>query len=368
MISTKYKKSMACMVSSGIQDVFSLFPLSMCAFIQQIPYRPIPAITLPKKTNIDSTTNSKPSPMKTLIVTGVLIFFLASYTTAQVSISTDSSEPDPSAMLEVKSTVKGLLPPRMTTEQRNSIASPAEGLLIFNTTTGNIDYFLGGSWKSLGGATDPVFQCGMKMTDTRDGKMYNTVKIGQQCWMAQNLNAGMKLQSPGEQTNNSVTEKYCYHNLESNCDIYGGLYQWGEAANYLNGTSNTASWNPVPQGNIQGICPNGWHLPSMEEWNELIESVGGSSTAGGFLKEPGILHWALPNAGAGNSVGFMALPGGMRNENGSFTDITYYTFFWSGSETCSSGAWCWYLDHEYSFVAAINHSKIYGLSVRCIKD
>ena len=213
--------------------------------------------------------------MRTLFLTGVLAISFLTPLIAQVGINTDGSQPHPSAMLDVKSSFKGFLPPRMTTVQRNTIDSPADGLLIFNLTTGCIDYFLGGSWKSFCGVSEPAFQCGMKMSDSRDGKMYNTVKIGTQCWMAQNLNVGTLINGADDQADNMVIEKYCYNDLESNCCLYGGLYQWAEMVQYLNGASNSVGWNPLPAGPVQGICPEGWHLPCLADFGELISYAGG---------------------------------------------------------------------------------------------
>jgi uncharacterized protein (TIGR02145 family) len=306
--------------------------------------------------------------MKTLVMTGAFLLLICAVVRSQVGINTDGSAPDSTAILDVKSTSKGFLPPRMTTDQRNAIEFPAEGLLIFNTTTGCVDYYLGGSWKSLGGVSEPVFGCGMKMTDPRDGKRYNTVKIGSQCWMAENLNYGTRVNGNIDQVNNQVVEKYCYGDLEVNCWNYGGLYQWGEVAAYLNGTSNYATWNPVPEGYVQGICPQGWHLPSMNELDDLVAFTGGGSVAGGILKEAGFEHWIAPNAGGSNRSGFSALPGGMRIENGTFSNIFQDALFWSGTETYTAGAWSLYLNNEFEFADALNNAKVLGLSVRCVMD
>lgn len=306
--------------------------------------------------------------MRTLMFTGVMALMFSTVANGQVGISTDGSNPHPSAMLEVKSTSKGILPPRLTTTERNAIAEPAEGLLIFNSTTGCIDYYLGGSWKSLGGVSEPVFQCGMKMTDARDGRKYNTVKINAQCWMAQNLNIGTRINGTAPMSNENVIEKYCYNDQESYCAVYGGLYQWGEVAGYLNGTSNYTTWNPLPIGDIQGICPDGWHIPSLEEWMELIDYAGGSSLAGGFMKEAGLSHWNLPNAGASNSTGYTALPAGKRDASGTFMENGQISYFWSSSETSTTGSWSWFIDNNYEFISGFNEYKVNGLSVRCVMD
>jgi len=306
--------------------------------------------------------------MKKLVITLLCLLLAAAGSRAQVGINTDGSQPDATAILDIKSSNKGFLPPRMTLEERNAIATPAEGLLVFNTTTGCIDYFLGGSWKSLGGVTEPEFRCGMKMTDPRDGRRYNTVKIGARCWMAQNLNTGTAVDGASEQRNNSATEKFCYQNLETNCDVYGGLYQWGEAVNYLNNASNTTTWTPPPAGVVTGICPPGWHLPGYAEWNDLATLLGGYSEAGGKMKETGTSHWSSPNAAADNASGFTARPGGIYAVETGFSLLGLEAWTWSASETYSAGAESYRMSYEAGFLSPENTVKTGGLAVRCVMD
>ena len=198
--------------------------------------------------------------------------------------------------------------------------------------------------------------CGQPFTDIRDGKSYNTVLIGAQCWMAQNLNIGTRINGSQDQTNNQVIEKYCYNDLESNCDIYGGLYQWNEAMQY------------VATPGVQGICPAGWHLPTDAEWTILTTLLGGESVAGGKMKEAGFAHWQSPNTGATNTSGFTALPGGYRDSGGSFGGLTSYTYFWSSSESSSSYAWYRGLGYDSEIVYRGDYSKTGGFSCRCLKD
>jgi uncharacterized protein (TIGR02145 family) len=204
-------------------------------------------------------------------------------------------------------------------------------------------------------STVPCSEC-LPFTDIRDGKNYNTVVIGGQCWMAQNLNIGTKINGSQDQTNNQIIEKYCYNDLESNCDIYGGLYQWNEAMQY------------VTTAGVQGICPAGWHLPTDAEWTTLTTFLGGESVAGGKMKETGTTHWASPNTGATNTSGFTALPGGYRYSNGSFSDLTNYTLFWSSSQYDASYSWNRYLSYTTSNVYRYSYYKMYGVSGRCLKD
>ena len=166
--------------------------------------------------------------MKQLLIVIFFIWIIAFPGIAQVSITNDGTAPAPSAMLELKSTNKGLLLPRMTTIQRDAIVSPVASLMIFNTDENQVNVFSSGSWKSA----SPV-SCGQPFTDTRDGKSYKTVQIGTQCWMAQNLNIGTKILGNADQTNNNIIDKYCYGDDDANCNIYGGLYQWNEAMQYL---------------------------------------------------------------------------------------------------------------------------------------
>lgn len=212
------------------------------------------------------------------------------------------------------------------------------------------------------------FQCGNAFIDPRDGKSYNTVLVGSQCWMKQNLNVGAKIIGIDEQTNNNIIEKYCYCDGDVNCDIYGGLYQWGEATQYLNGATNSNSWNTLPSEIIQGICPPGWHLPSDVEWNQLSKTLGGDSIAGGKLKEIGCLNWLCPNTGATNESGFNSLPGGVRNDEGNFQYFTTAGYFWSSSEHTNTNAIFRYLHYTNAQFKIVSNSKKFGFPVRCIKN
>jgi uncharacterized protein (TIGR02145 family) len=204
--------------------------------------------------------------------------------------------------------------------------------------------------------TPADFVCGNPMTDNRDGQTYNTVMIGNQCWMAQNINVGTRINGTVNSTNNGIIEKYCYDNLESNCDVYGGLYQWNEAMQY----STSAG--------VQGICLTGWHLPTDVEWTILIDFLGSEVVAGGKMKEAGTVHWAPPNSGATNSSGFTALPGGSRDVSGVFLDLTFTSNLWSSSQFDVSMARVIIHDDSGAEVGRMNFQKASGGSVRCLKD
>ncbi len=202
------------------------------------------------------------------------------------------------------------------------------------------------------------------VTDT-EGNIYNTVQIGSQCWMAENLKVGTMINSTigGQlQIDNGLIEKYCYDNNSSNCNIYGGLYEWNEMMQY----------NPSDAGNpgaTQGICPYGWHIPTETEWKSLTDYLGGESVAGGKMKEAGTTHWNSPNTSATNESGFTALPSGNRYYfSGSFSFISSHGYFWSATEYDIDDAWKRSLSYDGAGVFLIKDDKTSGRSVRCLKD
>ena len=201
-----------------------------------------------------------------------------------------------------------------------------------------------------------IWNCGEAFTDQRDGKTYTTIQIGTQCWMKQNLNMGNRIDGINEQSDNGTIEKFCYDNLESNCDMYGGLYQWDEMMQF----------STIP--GIQGICPTGWHLPTDAEWTTLTTYLGGESVAGGKMKESGTAHWNSPNTGATNSSGFTGLPGGYRITNGTFTNLGRTGDEWSSTEDAPTHAWDWYLYYNDANVYHYYGNKSWGFSVRCLND
>lgn len=197
-----------------------------------------------------------------------------------------------------------------------------------------------------------VFICGVSKV-SYGGKDYNTVLIGNQCWLKENLNVGTMINSTGSgflQTNNGIIEKYCYDNNPANCEIYGGLYEWPEAMQY----STTPG--------SQEICPLGWHIPTLADFQTLSTEVGGDGNA---LKEIG----QGSGGGAGtNTSGFSALLAGHRSYNGYFSDLGYDSYFWSSTEYDATNAYLLRLISNGSNINLILSSKERGFSVRCIKD
>jgi uncharacterized protein (TIGR02145 family) len=308
----------------------------------------------------------------------ILLIYLTCQLYAQVSINNDNTPPHNSAMLDVKSTTRGVLIPQMSQSQIQYITNPANGLLVFCTTDDNFYAYIASAnvWKQFcycPGTITP-FICGNPFTDTRDQKVYNTVLIGSQCWMAQNLNVGAKISNEVDQTNNSIIEKYCYDNNDGNCATYGGLYMWDELMNYTTSSSSNPS-------NRQGICPPGWHLPSDAEWCQMetyldvtvmnCPASGMLGTdVGGKMKETGTSHWISPNTGATNTSGFTALPSGRREKHPQFpfNGISQIASFWSSTESSTVNAWDRDLMYNEAQCDSYNYYKTSGYSGRCVKD
>jgi uncharacterized protein (TIGR02145 family) len=182
------------------------------------------------------------------------------------------------------------------------------------------------------------------------GQTYHTVQIGSQCWLKENLNAGIMINGSSEQTNNGTIEKYCYGNDQVNCKKYGGLYQWDEAMQYV-----------TTQG-IKGICPNGWHIPTDEEFQTLTAAVNGD---GNRLKAVG----QGTGGGAGiNTSGFSALLAGYRSHYGYFYPLGSTTYFWSSKKGDAAYAYGMTPGYDDSNIYFGQDFKVYGFSVRCIKD
>ncbi|MCD4697293.1 MAG: hypothetical protein K8S16_13735 [Bacteroidales bacterium] len=208
-----------------------------------------------------------------------------------------------------------------------------------------------------------------------DGNTYNTILIGNQCWMKENLN------TTRDATGNNIT-RYCYNNDNDWCEFYGGLYTW---ATVMNGTGSS---NGNPSG-VQGICPDGWHVPSDAEWTELTDylintyvdinsnNVGNklkscrqvSSPLGGDCNTSGHPRWNSHGTHYGtNDFGFSALPGGYRNSNGTFHYLGTNGYWWSSAESSSTTAWRRNMDYSNGGVSRTNNYKTYGFSVRCLRD
>jgi len=203
---------------------------------------------------------------------------------------------------------------------------------------------------------------------TYAGKVYHTVTIGSQTWLKENLDIGTMIDSTKDQTNNGIIEKYCYNGSPDSCTKYGGLYQWAEAVQYKNGATNTTSSNPAFTGNVQGICPWGWHIPSDTDYQTLSATVKN----GNALKAVGQKgnHGTGSFDGVGtNTSGFSALYAGFRNDYGNSINLGDETDFWSSTEYNPIYAPCINLFYEGNGIFwGVSTHKNLGYSVRCIKD
>ena len=197
------------------------------------------------------------------------------------------------------------------------------------------------------------------MTDERDGKVYRTVTIGDQVWMAENLNYADSVKTPSLKRRN-----WCYNNVAANCDVTGRLYTWAAAMDSVKTGCGYANCSPTLPA--QGICPPNWHLPTYAEWNVLFTAVGGQSTAGKVLKSQS--GW-YSNGNGTDAFGFSALPAGNRYADGQFNYGGRNVRFWCSTEYYTGDAYCMTLD--YLNEKAANPGISYkgdGYSVRCIKD
>lgn len=208
---------------------------------------------------------------------------------------------------------------------------------------------------------------GDSFTDSRDGNRYKTVKIGNQVWMAENLKYLPKV-AGAEQGSDSEPHYYVYGyegtdvsaaKATQNYETYGVLYNWPAAVN------NAKSSDTNPSG-VRGVCPQGWHLPSHAEWNELVDYLGGSAIAGGKLKHTD--YWLSPNIGATNESGFSGLPGGIYYFT-SFYLLEKNGYWWSSTENEQGRPYNWHLSNDDTALTSYDgYLKDPGLSVRCIRD
>lgn len=209
-----------------------------------------------------------------------------------------------------------------------------------------------------------------------DGNTYNTVQIGEQCWMKENLNTT-------HDANGNLINRYCYNDSTHWCELYGGLYKWNAV---MNGATSS---NSNPSG-VQGICPNGWHVPSEAEWTELTDflintnidinfnNVGDKLKSCRQVSSPIFLEaecnttehprWVEHSVHHGtNDFGFTALPGGSIYTN-NYNSIGTIGYWWSSRESSSSYS---RLVRAQS-ISGLMHSsdlyKSYGISIRCVKD
>ena len=173
---------------------------------------------------------------------------------------------------------------------------------------------------------DPASVVKGTFSDSRDGQTYKTLIIGTQTWMGENLNF-------------ETADSYCHENKAENCDKYGRYYTWNAAMN---------------------ACPDGWHLPTRDEFEILISAVGGAEIAGKILKSTE--GW-YNNGNGTDAYGYSILPTGVKGGG-----VGRQAHFWTSTEFTSTYASYVYLSHDYNHVAVYDNSKEEGKYIRCVKD
>jgi uncharacterized protein (TIGR02145 family) len=286
------------------------------------------------------------------ILTALLLFIVATFTQAQVGVGTSS--PHASAKLEVSSTTKGFLPPRMTTTERNAITSPATGLVIFNTTTNSLETRKSTGWVSL----------------SETFVALPTIVIGTQQWMKENLDVSFFRNGDPIPYSDPVIFKGLttpawtwYDGNAANGEIYGKLYNW------------------YAVNDSRGLCPTGWHVPTSAEWSTLSTTLDPNpdptlSLAGVYMKSARITSAGTPIWSVGSATnlsGFTGLPGGMVDISGSF-GMGNYGYWWTSTsfylvpEVPESEVTIAVYLGSISYLVSSSFAKADGLSVRCIRD
>jgi uncharacterized protein (TIGR02145 family) len=178
------------------------------------------------------------------------------------------------------------------------------------------------------------------------GRTYNTVQIGPQCWLKENVNTGTLIGTGVQQTNNGVLEKYCNDFRETGCQKDGALFQWNEAMQHARAEG------------AQGVCPDGWRLPTKSDFEALLTAAGGHGNA--------LLSRAV--RGGTDSVGFSSLLPGMldQRDNGWFRAQGMFAHYWSATE--SNDFFAYKLSLMGDRVLLTPELKQNALSVRCIKS
>ncbi len=242
----------------------------------------------------------------------------------------------------------------------------------FNNKPSGIDGLVGG--KSNNTVSGSGASCNGSSSMSYEGQKYKLVQIGNQCWMAENLNVGRMIPVTEKQINNDAIEKYCYDNNPHNCDKYGGLYQWDEIMQYS------------IQNGARGICPQGWHIPTNEEWKILEGNVDGSFGVGDpewdkegasrgtdvGKKLKGNSGWLYDKNGI-DKYGFTALPAGQSNydeyrkSSCRTSRLEYDSYHWTSTEHAMFG-YSRMNNFSSDGLSTILTNKKMGLSVRCIKN
>jgi len=218
-------------------------------------------------------------------------------------------------------------------------------------------YASGASYTSNAGVT-LYAQWNSPLVPNCNSQVFQSVNIGTQTWMAENLNC-------------NVGGSQCYGNSEYYCDTYGRLYDWATAMNLPTSCNSSTCASQVGTKH-RGICPSGWHIPSSADWNVLMKFVNpscydNSSCAGAGTKLKATSGWGS-NGNGQDTYGFSALPGGSGYSDGSFSDVGDCGYWWSSSESNANYAYArgMYSSNEGAYYYSINKDDLF--SVRCLQD
>lgn len=308
----------------------------------------------------------------------------------------------PSTTLDIAGGVKVGTQSTFGVGTTQSCTTSLKGTVQYNPDQNAMNYCNGSAWVQFG-----VSGCPTAVRDN-DGNWYDTVQIGDQCWTAENINVGTKIDDPGSSAiaaacsgnsgtvqtiggiecycisetyaschrsgSGGTTQKYCYSNTESNCTSDGALYEWQEAMDLPANCAYTDCSGSINTPH-QGICPDGWHIPTDDEWKTL-EGQLGMSTAdqdltgwrgtdeGDKLKT---VDKCLGGADCASSL-FSAPLAGYRNVAGGFVSSGSRAYVWSSSQSSSTNAWRRYLYSGYSTIHRSANYEDNGVSLRCLKD
>ncbi len=311
-----------------------------------------------------------------LLINCFILFSILSFSQNNRIVISDNvnEEGDKSAILDIISENKGFLVPRITSGSRDNINDPAESLIIYNRDSNCFEIYVDGSWNSIWCYTFD-FDCGEKWY--HGGYRYNTVKIGNQCWFAENLRY-----DNGCSNSNYSEGDFCAFNEDDIEESHGLLYQWDAA---MNGSNEEGA---------QGLCPPGWRIPSHDDWTELeiyiCEDYGNIDCTTEFpydLSTEGIMgsnegdllkindDTFCDDGPCNDLYGFSAKPAGMFIPQGSHWYFGYYGLFWTSTEAevPEPQAWRRYLSWTFTgisrmFSESTGDNKLRGYSVRCLKN
>ncbi len=225
----------------------------------------------------------------------------------------------------------------------NSLGTVYSDDTLFTTLGNSENYILFNTGASYSSLTDI------------EGNIYKTIEIGSQTWMAENLrtlklNDGTDIPYIEDASDWNDLDSPAYCLIKSDTSIYGALYNWYTV-------------------DSEKLCPEGWSVPSDQDWSVLIDYLGGQTEAALYLKEAGTRHWTTTNINTNNDSGFTALPGGYRNHNGTLGDLSKAGYFWSSTIDSGSGTVFFRsIYYGYNNVDRSSSNQKSGFSVRCIED